>query len=145
MNGEELWKIEADDVPADVSNRELWKVEADDVPADVSPFTLKERKERQMAETTVDQIITCNMCDKPFTWRVGEQIFFKKKDLSEPPKRCKKCRAHVRAMVKTKLNLRKDFLLKDQTGTEITQTVLEGLDDGTSLVVELKNNKQLKK
>ena len=39
-----------------------------------------------------DRAITCIDCSKDFTWTVGEQIFFRDKQLLNPPKRCKECK-----------------------------------------------------
>ena len=39
-----------------------------------------------------DISITCIDCDHPFTWTVGEQVFFRDKRLQNPPKRCKDCK-----------------------------------------------------
>jgi CxxC-x17-CxxC domain-containing protein len=40
----------------------------------------------------VDRAIACIDCSKDFTWTVGEQIFFRDKQLQNPPKRCKECK-----------------------------------------------------
>ena len=39
-----------------------------------------------------DRAIVCGDCSKSFTWSVGEQIFFRDKNLQNPPKRCKECK-----------------------------------------------------
>jgi len=39
-----------------------------------------------------DRAIACIDCGKDFTWTVGEQIFFRDKQLQNPPKRCKECK-----------------------------------------------------
>lgn len=39
-----------------------------------------------------DKLITCMDCSEPFIWTVGEQVFFRKKQLLNPPKRCKTCK-----------------------------------------------------
>jgi len=40
----------------------------------------------------VDRAITCIDCNKDFTWTIGEQVFFRDKQLQNPPKRCKDCK-----------------------------------------------------
>lgn len=40
----------------------------------------------------VDQAIVCIDCNGEFLWSVGEQIFFRDKNLDNPPKRCKACK-----------------------------------------------------
>ncbi len=45
------------------------------------------------AETEFDDIsIICIDCEHPFIWTVGEQAFFRDKNLLNPPKRCKGCK-----------------------------------------------------
>ena len=39
-----------------------------------------------------DTSITCIDCNKDFIWTVGEQVFFRDKQLQNPPKRCKECK-----------------------------------------------------
>ena len=39
-----------------------------------------------------DRSITCIDCNKSFTWTIGEQVFFRDKQLQNPPKRCKECK-----------------------------------------------------
>ena len=39
-----------------------------------------------------DRSIMCVDCSEPFTWTVGEQIFFHDKGLKNEPKRCKPCK-----------------------------------------------------
>jgi CxxC-x17-CxxC domain-containing protein len=39
-----------------------------------------------------DKSIACMDCKEPFIWTVGEQIFFRNKNLLNPPKRCKACK-----------------------------------------------------
>ena len=39
-----------------------------------------------------DQTIRCVDCKKDFIWAIGEQIFFRDKGLSNPPKRCRNCK-----------------------------------------------------
>jgi len=39
-----------------------------------------------------DRPITCIDCNKSFIWTVGEQVFFRDKQLQNPPKRCKECK-----------------------------------------------------
>lgn len=39
-----------------------------------------------------DLPITCGDCGKSFIWTVGEQVFFRDKNLQNPPKRCKECK-----------------------------------------------------
>ena len=40
-----------------------------------------------------DASILCIDCDETFVWTAGEQIFFRDKELKNPPKRCKECKA----------------------------------------------------
>jgi CxxC-x17-CxxC domain-containing protein len=39
-----------------------------------------------------DRSILCIDCGKDFVWTVGEQVFFRDKQLQNPPKRCKECK-----------------------------------------------------
>ena len=39
-----------------------------------------------------DRPIMCVDCTEPFTWTVGEQVFFHDKGLKNEPKRCKPCK-----------------------------------------------------
>jgi len=47
-------------------------------------------------DTNVDDIddvsIQCIDCAQEFIWTVGEQVFFREKELQNPPKRCKPCK-----------------------------------------------------
>ena len=44
------------------------------------------------ASEFTDTNILCIDCAQEFVWTVGEQIFFKDKQLQNPPKRCKECK-----------------------------------------------------
>lgn len=39
-----------------------------------------------------DKTILCIDCNKTFVWSIGEQAFFRDKQLQNPPKRCKECK-----------------------------------------------------
>lgn len=39
-----------------------------------------------------DKTILCGDCTKDFIWSAGEQVFFRDKQLQNPPKRCKECK-----------------------------------------------------
>ncbi|MBA2380452.1 MAG: zinc-ribbon domain containing protein [Blastocatellia bacterium] len=39
-----------------------------------------------------DRSILCIDCNHDFIWTVGEQVFFRDKQLLNPPKRCKDCK-----------------------------------------------------
>lgn len=39
-----------------------------------------------------DKSILCIDCNSHFIWSVGEQVFFRDKQLQNPPKRCKDCK-----------------------------------------------------
>ena len=39
-----------------------------------------------------DKSILCIDCNHYFIWSVGEQVFFRDKQLQNPPKRCKECK-----------------------------------------------------
>ncbi|MDM7924028.1 MAG: zinc-ribbon domain containing protein [Pyrinomonadaceae bacterium] len=39
-----------------------------------------------------DKSIRCIDCGSDFTWTSGEQVFFRDKNLQNPPKRCKGCK-----------------------------------------------------
>lgn len=43
-------------------------------------------------EDPADAPIKCVDCSEEFVWTVGEQAFYREKDLSNPPKRCKPCK-----------------------------------------------------
>ena len=45
-----------------------------------------------MSDEFEDANILCIDCAQVFVWTVGEQIFFKDKQLQNPPKRCKECK-----------------------------------------------------
>jgi len=44
------------------------------------------------APELVDRTIPCIDCKKDFIWTVVEQVFFRDKQLQNPPKRCKECK-----------------------------------------------------
>src|SRR5436190_9175218 len=39
-----------------------------------------------------DMPIVCIDCAQEFTWTAGEQLFYREKNLLNPPKRCKECK-----------------------------------------------------
>lgn len=39
-----------------------------------------------------DKSIVCIDCSRSFVWTSGEQVFFRDKQLQNPPKRCKECK-----------------------------------------------------
>ena len=39
-----------------------------------------------------DTAIPCIDCKEDFIWTAGEQVFFRDKELHNPPKRCKECK-----------------------------------------------------
>ena len=39
-----------------------------------------------------DRSMVCIDCNSTFVWSVGEQVFFRDKQLQNPPKRCKECK-----------------------------------------------------
>ena len=43
-------------------------------------------------ETLEDIALVCRTCGKPFTFTVGEQLFYKEKGFKNQPKDCKACR-----------------------------------------------------
>ena len=55
---------------------------------------LKEFDEKTFANkpVTEDVRIRCIDCSSDFVWSIGEQTFFRDKGLTNPPKRCKKCK-----------------------------------------------------
>lgn len=56
-----------------------------------TPFVLDENEEPQ------DIVLECIRCGKPFTFCVGEQIFFSDKEFPAP-KRCPECRVLRRSL-----------------------------------------------
>jgi CxxC-x17-CxxC domain-containing protein len=58
------------------------------------PGSLKEFNERTFADSPEleDKNILCIDCGSDFVWAVGEQIFFRDKGLTNPPKRCRDCK-----------------------------------------------------
>jgi CxxC-x17-CxxC domain-containing protein len=46
-----------------------------------------------------DQSILCIDCDSDFIWTAGEQVFFRDKNLQNPPKRCKICKQAKNARI----------------------------------------------
>ncbi|MBE7515982.1 MAG: zinc-ribbon domain containing protein [Chloracidobacterium sp.] len=66
-----------------------------------------------------DQHITCADCYEEFTWSAGEQRFFLKKGLTDPPKRCRRCKqaktdriASLHASRQTGVRSRIDVIVK---------------------------------
>ncbi len=43
-------------------------------------------------EELLDKKMLCIDCNSQFIWAVGEQIFFRDKGLTNPPKRCRDCK-----------------------------------------------------
>lgn len=56
--------------------------------------SLKEFNQKTFADTPEleDKSIVCIDCGNEFIWTVGEQVFFRDKNLQNPPKRCKDCK-----------------------------------------------------
>jgi CxxC-x17-CxxC domain-containing protein len=54
--------------------------------------TLIDPKPETDLESLDDVAIQCTDCAQEFIWTVGEQVFFREKDLQNPPKRCKPCK-----------------------------------------------------
>lgn len=46
----------------------------------------------QPSDDFADLLIPCIDCSDDFVWTAGEQIFFRDKQLQNPPKRCKGCK-----------------------------------------------------
>ncbi len=61
-----------------------------EVKADVSEifFSVDSVNQNELTEKE----IVCIDCKNYFTWSVGEQVFFRDKGLTNPPKRCKECK-----------------------------------------------------
>jgi Probable zinc-ribbon domain len=55
---------------------------------------LKEFNEKTFADEGEfqDRNIPCIDCGQDFIWSIGEQVFFRDKGLTNPPKRCKGCK-----------------------------------------------------
>ncbi len=51
-------------------------------------FSVKSTDRNELSE----QEIVCIDCKNYFVWSIGEQIFFRDKGLTNPPKRCKECK-----------------------------------------------------
>lgn len=51
-------------------------------------FSTSNNSDRDLAE----QEIVCIDCKTHFVWSIGEQIFYRDKGLTNPPKRCKECK-----------------------------------------------------
>ena len=60
----------------------------------VEPTNLKEFNKKTFAEQKdlEDTSIYCIDCGKDFIWTAGEQMFFRDKGLTNPPKRCRDCK-----------------------------------------------------
>lgn len=43
-------------------------------------------------EELLDKQMLCIDCNSEFIWAVGEQVFFRDKGLTNPPKRCRDCK-----------------------------------------------------
>ncbi len=59
-----------------------------------------------------DSLIRCIDCSQDFIWTAGEQIFFRDKQLQNPPKRCKDCK-------KAKNRRLEDIEISRTTGVKI--------------------------
>ncbi len=46
----------------------------------------------ESSEEFEDTSIKCIDCSQEFIWTIGEQTFFRDKELKNPPKRCKDCK-----------------------------------------------------
>lgn len=57
-----------------------------------SEKTLAESDTGVIPEGLEDTLIPCVDCAQEFVWTVGEQEFFRAKELQNPPKRCKPCK-----------------------------------------------------
>lgn len=56
-------------------------------------FRVRVKGTRTVTETDFqDRLIQCIDCHEDFVWTAGEQIFFRDKGLTNPPKRCKPCK-----------------------------------------------------
>jgi CxxC-x17-CxxC domain-containing protein len=60
----------------------------------MSPQSIHENPETIVEETLEfqDAEICCVDCGQDFNWSAGEQVFFRDKNLKNPPKRCKACK-----------------------------------------------------
>ena len=59
---------------------------------DVADYTASSQSSATASSEFDDQPITCIDCTKEFIWTAGEQVFFRDKQLQNPPKRCKECK-----------------------------------------------------
>jgi CxxC-x17-CxxC domain-containing protein len=56
-------------------------------------LVMEAKNVRSLPETEIfDRVIPCVDCRQDFIWTAGEQVFFRDKGLSNPPKRCKPCK-----------------------------------------------------
>jgi CxxC-x17-CxxC domain-containing protein len=54
-----------------------------------------------------DKNIACIDCESDFIWSVGEQEFFRDKELKNPPKRCKDCKKAKNERISAVVNSQK--------------------------------------
>lgn len=48
--------------------------------------------DKDLRDELEDQNLDCIDCNEQFVWTIGEQTFFRDKELKNPPKRCKPCK-----------------------------------------------------
>lgn len=55
-------------------------------------FAAVRTKQPESGSEFEDRSIPCIDCKEDFIWTAGEQLFFRDKELRNPPKRCKACK-----------------------------------------------------
>ncbi|MBK7708900.1 MAG: zinc-ribbon domain containing protein [Acidobacteria bacterium] len=58
----------------------------------INPDTLAHEQSSDESSEFQDTEIRCIDCGENFVWSAGEQLFFRDKNLRNPPKRCKDCK-----------------------------------------------------
>ena len=59
---------------------------------DVADYAASHEQPATAESEFQDKPILCIDCNNEFTWTAGEQVFFRDKQLQNPPKRCKECK-----------------------------------------------------
>jgi CxxC-x17-CxxC domain-containing protein len=60
--------------------------------SDIEEIWAASTKHTDIVDEFEDKSILCIDCDYAFIWTAGEQVFYRDKDLLNPPKRCKLCK-----------------------------------------------------
>ena len=62
------------------------------IDSDLEGFREASQIGTRSSDELTDLLIPCIECSEDFVWTAGEQLFFRDKQLQNPPKRCKTCK-----------------------------------------------------